>query len=569
MSRLPITYTVRAAGLRGPGGKDGTSGADGTDGTLAAASDAEVLAQTDNTKSVTPLNSAALADLRSQIADFVALSRDASGNVLTWMKSGLFESYGLGPTLMAYIEANISLGAEAYSTATDGRNFAKFGAGLKNMIGSAGGKNQPHLWIVGDSWTERVLIPQAILNWLRDKGLETVATGWIGINSAFGNIGAGSRRLFDGAINTGTIASTTLTITAVDPSMPPIEVGQYINGTAIIEGTKITALGTGTGGTGTYTINNAHTVASAQNIYCGSYQTFTSLTLIDASEDPLSGEMGPDGFRGTFVSSDTTGAWSVFWKGRYLDIWHTDNAATWRHSTDGGANNDVTNASSGDPTKTTIDAGSEGWHWTAISRPTATDDFVVFGAMTRSELPGLIVSKAGNGNSEMTHHAYAVSTTTAQAIMGDIFPDDVVGTTSITKPGSGSPTVFDVTRRTSVLLMILTNDSRNGATAATFSGALTAWLDDLRAIDSGLEILFAVPSRNAISGLTNGNDIGVYVPSVFSAATNYGIDVENFYARDPAHADSDTWEDSLHKSIEGGGAEAMASQLAHDFWRLD
>lgn len=61
---------------------------------------------------------------------------------------------------------------------------------------------------------------------------------------------------------TGSISGSTLTITAV--SEGPVAVGQSIadvNGN-ISAGTVITALGTGTGGTGTYTVNNPQTVSS-------------------------------------------------------------------------------------------------------------------------------------------------------------------------------------------------------------------------------------------------------------------------------------------------------------------
>ena len=59
---------------------------------------------------------------------------------------------------------------------------------------------------------------------------------------------------------TGAISTTTLTVSAV--SAGQLAVGQVISGTGVTPGTIITALGTGTGYTGTYTINNSQTVAS-------------------------------------------------------------------------------------------------------------------------------------------------------------------------------------------------------------------------------------------------------------------------------------------------------------------
>ena len=61
---------------------------------------------------------------------------------------------------------------------------------------------------------------------------------------------------------TGSIAGTTLTVTAV--ASGTIKVGQWISGSGITASpqTTITALGTGTGGIGTYTVNQSQTVAS-------------------------------------------------------------------------------------------------------------------------------------------------------------------------------------------------------------------------------------------------------------------------------------------------------------------
>jgi hypothetical protein len=51
-----------------------------------------------------------------------------------------------------------------------------------------------------------------------------------------------------------------LTVSAV--SSGTVAVGQTIIGTGIMAGTIITALGTGSGGTGTYTVNLSQTVSS-------------------------------------------------------------------------------------------------------------------------------------------------------------------------------------------------------------------------------------------------------------------------------------------------------------------
>lgn len=60
---------------------------------------------------------------------------------------------------------------------------------------------------------------------------------------------------------TGSIATTTLTVTAVAAGR--LAVGQLLTGANVVPGTRITALGTGTGGTGTYTVSVSQTAASA------------------------------------------------------------------------------------------------------------------------------------------------------------------------------------------------------------------------------------------------------------------------------------------------------------------
>jgi hypothetical protein len=64
----------------------------------------------------------------------------------------------------------------------------------------------------------------------------------------------------DAAVVTGSIAATTLTVTAVTSGT--LSVGQTISGSGITAGTKITALGTGTGTGGTYTVDTSQTAAS-------------------------------------------------------------------------------------------------------------------------------------------------------------------------------------------------------------------------------------------------------------------------------------------------------------------
>ena len=87
----------------------------------------------------------------------------------------------------------------------------------------------------------------------RQEGLSNVnfANGALVISGVTGN---------DTATFTADISTTTMTVTAVASGV--ISVGQQIYGTGVSQLTKITALGTGTGGTGTYTVSTSQTVVS-------------------------------------------------------------------------------------------------------------------------------------------------------------------------------------------------------------------------------------------------------------------------------------------------------------------
>jgi hypothetical protein len=68
-----------------------------------------------------------------------------------------------------------------------------------------------------------------------------------------------------GAVFTATSAGTVLTVSAV--ASGTIYVGQTVQGAGVAAGTIITALGTGTGGTGTYTLSQANTIAVGVTMY--------------------------------------------------------------------------------------------------------------------------------------------------------------------------------------------------------------------------------------------------------------------------------------------------------------
>ncbi|NDD72877.1 MAG: hypothetical protein EBZ52_06875 [Actinobacteria bacterium] len=87
------------------------------------------------------------------------------------------------------------------------------------------------------------------------------------------------------AIFTGSIATTTLTVTAM-LSGDSLFVGQYIDGSGVTNGTYITAFGTGTGGVGTYTVSTSQT-ASSTTMYANGNALLGDPAPMDLGVGPL------------------------------------------------------------------------------------------------------------------------------------------------------------------------------------------------------------------------------------------------------------------------------------------
>jgi hypothetical protein len=81
----------------------------------------------------------------------------------------------------------------------------------------------------------------------------------------------------------GTIATTTLTVNPANTGS--FSIGMALSGTGVLPGTYITALGTGTGGTGTYTINQSQTISTNTAI------TGTTQKSIDIGTNGVSGSV--------------------------------------------------------------------------------------------------------------------------------------------------------------------------------------------------------------------------------------------------------------------------------------
>jgi hypothetical protein len=85
---------------------------------------------------------------------------------------------------------------------------------------------------------------------------------------------------------TGGSSSTTLTVTALNQGAP-IVVGMYVDGTSVTDGTYITAFGTGNGGTGTYTLNQAINVANTTALTLHGNINFDDPSPMDLGIGPL------------------------------------------------------------------------------------------------------------------------------------------------------------------------------------------------------------------------------------------------------------------------------------------
>ncbi len=79
---------------------------------------------------------------------------------------------------------------------------------------------------------------------------------------------------------TASIAATTLTVTAAAGLAGyQLQIGSKIYGVGVTAGTVITGLGTGTGGIGTYTVNNSQAVASEYMVGSNQYDASSAIQI--------------------------------------------------------------------------------------------------------------------------------------------------------------------------------------------------------------------------------------------------------------------------------------------------
>jgi hypothetical protein len=157
---------------------------------------------------------------------------------------------------------------------------------------------QMTLFSTGDFWVKNAGASASVIG---QAAFANNSTGAVQFGSNF--TGASVTGSIAANVFTGSISGTTLTISAVTTGV--LTVGQTITGTGVAAGTQILALGTGTGGTGTYIVNIAQNVASTTITGSGGTMTVTAVssgTL--AVGDPISGSGVT---AGTFISGFITG----------------------------------------------------------------------------------------------------------------------------------------------------------------------------------------------------------------------------------------------------------------------
>jgi lysophospholipase L1-like esterase len=258
------------------------------------------------------------------------------------------------------------------------------------------------------------------------------------------------------------------------------------------------------------------------------------------------GQYSPEGFRAIMPDGDADATSTIRWKGKRLSLYHRQSGAAFRHVTDGGAAQDVTTGLGSGPGKTLITAAEEGWHVTVITRPTPTDEREWYGSFAASDLPGLTVSKMGNGGATFAHILSAMDTEAARYILADIAPD-------LTQ------------------INLLGNDaiaSGEGRAPVDVAADLVSMVALLREANPAAEAFLSVRPQNGVAGIEEGRAFADYVPDLFDACEAAGIDMINLIPMWPPQAAAPwLWlEDKRHLRDAGGGPQITAAAQRRAFW---
>ena len=247
-------------------------------------------------------------------------------------------------------------------------------------------------------------------------------TGYVGavVTGALGSTNTASI----GFTCTASIATTTMTVSAVANGV--LSVGDIISGTGVTAGTTITALGTGSGGTGTYTVSASQTVGSTT---ITGYSRFLNVTAV-AGGTLYVGDtvLGTGVTTGTEITAFGTGTGGT---GKYtLNIYQQINSSTLTTESNqlnvtavsvGKLNFGDTITGTGVADGTTITGFKNKFIGTAaISSTTMTISAVTSGAVSVGDIvtgPGVVagttISSFGTGSGGLGTYVVSISQTTA------------------------------------------------------------------------------------------------------------------------------------------------------------
>jgi hypothetical protein len=145
------------------------------------------------------------------------------------------------------------------------------------------------------------ILPETVITAL---GTGTGGTGTYTINRSQTVASGSLSSATVGAVVTATITGTTMTVSAVTSGV--LHIGQTVQGVGVTLGTIITALGTGTGGTGTYTLSVASTVATGVTMFG------LNFSVLPSTDGAFSGANTVDIIDNYFVyNNPTTQQWGA------------------------------------------------------------------------------------------------------------------------------------------------------------------------------------------------------------------------------------------------------------------
>ncbi len=313
-----------------------------------------------------------------------------------------------------------------------------------------------------------------------------------------------------GAINNGaSLAGTTLNVTAV--SSGTLKVGMRVIGQDIAADTFITALGSGSGGVGTYTVSVSQLISSTSITALTSITSFTSKT-------------GPANFTGgisgtTLTVSGVTGTIAIGQKVSGIGV------STDTYITGGSGTSWTVNVSQ------TVTAG------TAMT----TDYAVVLGIRTESSAPatGVYYRVGDNLNPLYNGIYYAVASTTSSITLNYSYDpgtwnSDITVSAFSTKTGTGPYLVTLTTPTQSQIPAVGTywvvagngNSSYNGTfvvTASTSTSITLSYPSDPGAYGAGTTTLTPVNTLRRLTLSASSSQLGISKPFSTSSASTLRI----------------------------------------------